>query len=81
MTTQTIVATSNTLSLERYTGIARRRAQIEHRTMNVWEHQGREDRAATLMMQVMNAEMEDPPPGWVLVAVVHEPDPNPNLIK
>lgn len=57
---------------ERYKEMAKRRSKMEKRVMQVWEHQGREDRQATNAMQVLPADMDDPPAGWVMVAVVKE---------
>jgi len=70
MTTRTITPTDNA-QFDRYKEIALNRSQVERRTMNVWEHQGREGRAATHYMQVLPDEMPDPPEGWVLVAMVN----------
>jgi hypothetical protein len=59
--------------LDDYRAMAKRRAQIEHRTMDIWEHQGTAHRVATGMLQVRPTDMDPPPDGWILLETVEDP--------
>lgn len=61
---------------DRYCTTAQGRASLEHREMGVWQHQGRPSVSATHMFQVVPTDMQDPPEGWVLVALRNPVDAN-----
>lgn len=63
---------SNLNTMHNYIRTAKNRAQVEHRAMVVWEHQGRDGRPATNYYQVLPDDMNDPPDGWVAVATIDE---------